>query len=145
VPEVFQARLQQAIAIVLKFKLTVASHQQNYHGFLVLREDGAFERECLRDHPEVIEVFHAAVGDAERNGRLKLLGDNRFGRVGRRTSAGASSRAGYSISTGSGLMASPKGCVGDGGLFHGRLLAVIGLEIGRRGPHICLCSLRLLP
>ena len=46
-----------------------------------VRQVVAFERECLRDHPEVIEILHAAVRDAERHDRFSLLGDDRFRRI----------------------------------------------------------------
>ena len=47
-----------------------------------VRKDGAFEPKRLRDHPEVIEILHATVGDTERDDRLSLFSNDGFWWIG---------------------------------------------------------------
>ena len=55
---------------------------------------------------EIVEVFHSAVEETERRQRFQFLGDDRlFDRRG--TVAGKSSKLGYSMSVGPGVMTSP--------------------------------------
>ena len=55
------------------------------------RERVALEFVCARQHPDVVEVFHAAVGAAELHDRLEFLGDNRLMPIAAQISARAES------------------------------------------------------
>ena len=49
------------------------------------RQVVAFEREGLRNHPEVVEILHAAVCNTERYDSFSLLGNDGFGPIGGQT------------------------------------------------------------
>jgi len=72
--------------------------------------DGAAEqiaigREAAREHGDIVEVLHAAVGHSELHHGLELLGDDGLTR---RRGAGKSRSGGSSTTNASGVTASPK-------------------------------------
>jgi hypothetical protein len=46
-----------------------------------LAQDLSLERECEREHEDVVIVLHAAVSNAEQHHRVKLLRDDRLSRI----------------------------------------------------------------